>query len=200
MNNYSITCPECKNSILSGEKKCPHCGAKKHKGLIICESCNGQFYKDAKSCPHCGSSKHRNALKKHPILSILLICLALTFLLDLGDGKGKSTPTPSGPSKSQLINSIDFQYEIYKGKYKENPGLAINVKLNNKSDWNIRILGITCTSITSSGQKYSHTAKLFVPIEARAPHFWDNLSMEDLKIPTKKSESYSCEISDAETF
>lgn len=199
MNNYSITCPECKNSILFGEKKCPHCGAKKHKGLIICESCNGQFYKDAKSCPHCGSSKHRNALKRHPILSILLICLALTFFLDLGDGKSKSTPIPSGPSKSQLINSIDFQYETYKGKYKENSGISINPKLYNKSNWNVRVLGITCKSIIS-GVEYEKTANIFLPLEPKTPDEWENLSMDDLPIPKKKGDSYNCKISDAETF
>jgi len=198
MNDQNITCPNCQNSILPSEKKCPHCGSKNHKGIIICKKCSKQFFEEAKQCPHCGSTAHKNFLKNHPLISFFLGLLLLAGLT--GPNKSEDTSVVQHvPSKEQLINGIDFSYEPYKGKFKENKGISINPKLYNKSNWNIRVLGITCKS-TISGVEYERTAKLFIPLGPKTPHEWENLSMDDLPIPKKKSDTYDCKISDAETF
>lgn len=88
-----ITCKDCQKEFSTEAKQCPHCGAKKPKGIVICKKCEKPFSRTEKKCPHCGARK--------PLSTGLKIVLILVSFGALGNMLPDNVPSPAPQVKTE---------------------------------------------------------------------------------------------------
>lgn len=80
--------------------------------MVKCKACGKEVAKGAKSCPNCGKD-NRGFIKKHKILSFILIIIVIGVIVSAFGGEGSSDNTSSEGSSSVAKEDSKVNYENF---------------------------------------------------------------------------------------